>query len=136
MVVLGGALAARLRHLHQAVHRFALGPAVWSRVAYVTEDMYGVSIMMRIQVHLTESQNRKLRALAKSRSVNRAELIRRAIDLLLSQGDSNRDALVDLVGAAGPGPSADVSERHDAYIYPVHHEPAPMAAEPTPDNWR
>lgn len=73
--------------------------------------------MVRIQLHLTEAQDRRLRALARRRGITRAELIRRGIDLALEEDVRGHDALLDLVGAAGPAVSPDVSERHDDILY-------------------
>jgi hypothetical protein len=73
--------------------------------------------MVRIQVHLTEEQDRRLRGLARRRSSTRAELIRRGIELVLREEESGRDALLDLIGAAGSGPQDDLSERHDEIVY-------------------
>jgi hypothetical protein len=73
--------------------------------------------MMRIQLHLTERQARRLAALAKRQSVTRAELIRRGVDLLLREEASAEEPLLGLVGAAGPIGRGDVAERHDDVLY-------------------
>ena len=89
--------------------------------------------MKRIQLHISEAQDRALRALARARRSTRADLIRQAIDRLLAEGSSERDALADLIGAAAPGPRSDLSENHDLYLYGAA-PPLFMAAEPGSDD--
>jgi hypothetical protein len=85
--------------------------------------------MIRIQLHITEAQNRSLRALARERGGTRADQIRRAIDLMLAQGVGKQDALLELVGALGPAQRADLSERHDELLYSTEPNPLPRGAE-------
>lgn len=86
--------------------------------------------MVRIQLHLSEAQDRRLRAAARARGETRAELIRRAIDAYLAQGSSPGDALLALVAMAGPGGRPDAAEQHDDLLY-RSEPPAPRAvAEP------
>jgi len=73
--------------------------------------------MIRIQLHLTDGQDRRLRALARQRRSSRAELIREGVELLLGGATSERDPLLELVGSAGPAGRSDVSERHDDLLY-------------------
>jgi Arc/MetJ-type ribon-helix-helix transcriptional regulator len=73
--------------------------------------------MVRIQLHLTDEQERRLRAMAKKLGASRAELIRRGVDLLLQHYHPGRDPLLDLIGAAGPAGRRDGSERHDEIVY-------------------
>jgi len=80
--------------------------------------------MIRMQIHLTEAQDRKLRALARRRGTVRAELIRRGVDLLLQTDTSESDSLLDLVGAAGPAGRSDISVQHDDILY-VHERATP-----------
>ncbi|MBI4701023.1 MAG: CopG family transcriptional regulator [Deltaproteobacteria bacterium] len=82
--------------------------------------------MIRIQLHLSEAQDRQLRRLARRTGSNRAELIRRGVDLLLRTDTSVPDPLLALVGAAGPAGRPDVSERHDELLYAAD----PAAAAP------
>jgi len=90
--------------------------------------------MVRIQLHLTEEQDRRLRALAERRRTTRAELIRRGIDRVLQDDERGEDALLDLVGAAGSSPRTDLSERHDEVLYdPGHEPPLRIAAEKDPE---
>jgi hypothetical protein len=73
--------------------------------------------MIRIQLHLTERQDRLLRERARRSGSTRADLIRRGIDRLLGEQDGASDPLLELIGAAGPSGRSDLSERHDEVIY-------------------
>jgi hypothetical protein len=73
--------------------------------------------MRRIQLHLTDEQDRRLLGLSRKAGVSRAELIRRGIDLVLRDETRNADPLLGLAGAAGPAKRSDISERHDAILY-------------------
>jgi hypothetical protein len=73
--------------------------------------------MVRIQLHLTERQDRLLRARARRCGATRADLIRRGIDRLLDEPDGTADPLLELIGAAGKAGRSDSSERHDEIIY-------------------
>lgn len=73
--------------------------------------------MIRIQLHLTEREDRLLRELARRSGATRAELIRRAIDRLLGDQDGGADPLLELVGAAGKAGRADLGDRHDELVY-------------------
>lgn len=86
--------------------------------------------VIRIQLHLTEQQDRRLRALALKRGTVRAELIRRGIDLVLEDDAGGTDPLLDLVGAAGPAGRSDVSRDHDAVLYVAEKTRATYAREP------
>ena len=79
--------------------------------------MYYTYLVIRIQLHLTDDQDRKLKALARVRGQNRAELIREAIELLFREGGQVQDPLLNLIGAAGPAGRTDVSENHDKLLY-------------------
>lgn len=83
--------------------------------------------MIRIQLHLPDHQDRRLRALARKKARTRAELIRQGIELVLRQDADAIDPLLELIGAAGPAARTDLSERHDDYL---HGEAKP--AHPTP----
>jgi len=85
--------------------------------------------MVRIQLHLTEHQDRGLRALARARRTSRAELIRRGIDLVLQEGSPEGDPLLELIGAAGPAGRTDVSEKHDDLLYAARPVALPLAAD-------
>jgi hypothetical protein len=86
--------------------------------------------MVRIQLHLTEQQARRLQALAKRQGRTRAELIRRGIERVLAEPDPTGDPLLELVGAAGPAGRSDLSEAHDDVLYGREPaEPLPRVAE-------
>jgi hypothetical protein len=91
-----------------------------------------MSLVIRIQLHLTEAQDRKLRALALKQGTVRAELIRRGIDLLLQHDSRETDALLDLVGAAGPAGRSDVSRNHDAILYVADEPRTPYSPKRRP----
>jgi hypothetical protein len=79
--------------------------------------MYYTYLMIRIQIHIDERQDRLLRSIARDTGTTRARLIRQGIDLLLRTGTEDDDPLMGLVGAAGPAGRTDVSERHDDLLY-------------------
>jgi hypothetical protein len=79
--------------------------------------MYHTYHMIRIQLHLADEQDRKLRALGRARGRSRAELIREAIELFFRDGATGKDPLLALIGAAGPAGRTDVSENHDELLY-------------------
>lgn len=87
--------------------------------------------MIRIQLHLTERQDRLLRELARRSRSTRADLIRRGIDRLLGAQEGDEDPLLELVGAAGTAGRPDSSDRHDEVIYelPPRRGPGSRAAE-------
>jgi hypothetical protein len=73
--------------------------------------------MYRIQLHLTESQERRLRTLARSRGTTRAALIREGIEAILRTGGAAADdPLLGLIGQAGAGGVREGSERHDLLL--------------------
>ena len=73
--------------------------------------------MWRIQLHLTEGQDRRLRALARSRRTTRAALLREGVELVLQQGGATEDdPLLLLIGQAGAGGIPDASETHDRLL--------------------
>ncbi|HEU5315762.1 MAG TPA: CopG family transcriptional regulator [Chloroflexota bacterium] len=76
--------------------------------------------MIRTQILLTEEQDRALGALARAEDASKGALVRRAVDLLLSQqGAVQRQARRDrTLGAIGMvrGDGAPVSQEHDRYL--------------------
>lgn len=73
--------------------------------------------MIRIQIHLLESQDKKLESLARELGTSKAELIREGVDLILRQKiDETKDPLLELVGQAGKVGRSDLSIRHDEYL--------------------
>jgi predicted transcriptional regulator len=70
-------------------------------------------MMTRVQILLSEDQDRRLEALAAKRRESKGKLIRRALDLLLRTEEADEDPLMDLIGQAGRHRRPDVSDRHD-----------------------
>lgn len=90
--------------------------------------------MVRLQLHLTDDQDKALRKLAKQRRTTRAELIRRGVDILLAQVRGEvRDPILDLIGdlkLGDPNGSATVDEW--LYGEPLLRRKLPRVAEPNP----
>ena len=78
------------------------------------------SHVIRTQIQLTEEQDRALEALAAAEDVSKAALVRRAVDLLLSQrGGADRAAQrARAFAAVGmvTGDGAPVSTEHDRFL--------------------
>ena len=73
--------------------------------------------MTRLQVALSEEQNRCLEELAQKRKTTKAHLVREGIELVLQQNkDETPDPLLDLIGQAGCVGRSDISRRHDEYL--------------------
>jgi hypothetical protein len=73
--------------------------------------------MTRVQVLLTEEQDRKLEALARSLRRSKARLVREGVDLLLRRKiPSGSDPLLGLIGQAGKVGRPDISTAHDEYL--------------------
>ena len=73
--------------------------------------------MTRLQVMLTEEQDRRLGKLAQKRKTSKACLVREGIELLLRQKRGGKlDPLLDLIGQAGRVGRGDISRRHDEYL--------------------
>jgi hypothetical protein len=68
-----------------------------------------------IQIYIDERQDKALRLLAKQRKISVSELIRRAIDLLLSQVTIENDPAFQLIGLGKSGIS-NIAENHDDYL--------------------
>lgn len=77
--------------------------------------------MLRTQVQLTEEQDRLLGELGRERRVSKAELVRRAVDLLLMREASGRGMeeqrrrALDVAGRFRSG-GRDGARRHDAAL--------------------
>ena len=73
--------------------------------------------MARLQVSLTEEQERRLEELARQRKRTKAELVREGIEWVLQQKrEGTEDALLELIGQAGRIGRQDVATRHDEYL--------------------
>jgi hypothetical protein len=80
--------------------------------------------MIRTQVQFTEQQIEALRALAASRDVSIAELVRQSVDQLIRTSDllspeEKRRRALDIVGKYHSGQS-DISTRHDDYLDEIY----------------
>jgi hypothetical protein len=76
--------------------------------------------MTRVQVMLTEDQDRRLEALARKRRVSKGSLVRQGIDLLFAQGSTgDTEPLLKLIGQAGRSGIRDASVKHDRYLMAV-----------------
>ena len=76
--------------------------------------------MVRTQIQLTEEQARALKKMAASRHLSSAELIRRAVDIMIKSGpgadpEESRKRAIDIAGKFSSGKS-DVSRKHDRYL--------------------
>jgi hypothetical protein len=75
--------------------------------------------MVRTQVQLTELQANMLKRASRERGVSMAEMIRQAVDALMSQipvdGDMRNARALDAIGAFESDPH--LSERHDAFAF-------------------
>ena len=82
--------------------------------------------MVRTQIQLEETQYRSLKELAARQNTSVAEVIRRAVDQLLTttgtvSDDERRRRARAIVGRFRSGQS-DVSERHDDYLTEIYGE--------------
>ena len=68
-----------------------------------------------VQIYLDERQNQALRRLSKERKASVSELIRRGIDLLLTQIPVENDPAYHLIGLGKSGVN-NIAENHDEYI--------------------
>ena len=76
--------------------------------------------MVRTQIQLTEEQAKALKKMAASRHLSRAELIRRAVDIMIKSGpaaepEERRKRAIEITGKFSSGKS-DISRRHDKYL--------------------
>lgn len=76
--------------------------------------------MVRTQIQLSEEQSARLRALAAKRSVSMSELVRQAVEAMLSSSrqcdaDEARHRAIAAAGRFSSG-LGDLAERHDDYL--------------------
>lgn len=82
--------------------------------------------MIRTQVSLTEEQMALLRAAAARRGVSIAEVVRTAVaaELARDDADERRRRARETVGAFRSG-TADLGQRHDAYLADAYADETP-----------
>ena len=73
--------------------------------------------MTRVQILLTEEQDRRLEALARRLGTSKAALVREGVEsVLLRRSAGTGDSLLALIGQAGRVGRKDISRRHNAYL--------------------
>ncbi len=73
--------------------------------------------MTRVQILLTEEQDRRLEALARRLGTSKAALVREGVESVLQRRTAGTgDSLLVLIGQAGRVGRKDISRRHDAYL--------------------
>ena len=73
--------------------------------------------MTRVQILLTEEQDRRLESLARRLRASKASLVREGVEAILHRRATQApDALMDLTGQAGRVGRRDVSRGHDVYL--------------------
>jgi hypothetical protein len=73
--------------------------------------------MTRVQILLTEEQDRQLEALARRLRTSKASLVREGVESVLQRKKAGtQDSLLDLIGRAGRVGQKDISRCHDAYL--------------------
>lgn len=81
--------------------------------------------MTRVQVLLTEEQDRRLEGLARRLRVSKAKLVREGVDFVLQREQhGSGDPVLRLIGQAGRVGRRDLSRRHDAYLAAVERRRA------------
>jgi hypothetical protein len=71
----------------------------------------------RVQILLTEEQDRRLEALARRLHTSKASLVREGVESVLQRRQAGtRDPLLDLIGQAGRVGRKNFSHHHDAYL--------------------
>ena len=73
--------------------------------------------MTRVQVLLTQEQDRELEKLARQLRRSKASLVREGVDNLLQRRRSQgKDPLLGLIGQAGQVGRKDIARRHDELL--------------------
>ncbi|MGH9381446.1 MAG: CopG family transcriptional regulator [Thermoanaerobaculia bacterium] len=72
--------------------------------------------MTRVQILLSEDQDRHLERLAAERGQSKASLVRQALDLLFRTEPAGDEPLLGLIGQAGRAGRGDVSRVHDRIL--------------------
>jgi hypothetical protein len=77
----------------------------------------GRGLVTRVQILLTEEQDRRLEALARRLGTSKAALVREGVESVLQRRTAGTgDSLLVLIGQAGRVGRKDISRRHDAYL--------------------
>jgi len=77
----------------------------------------------RVQVLLTEEQDRRLESLARRKRVSETRPVREGVDLVLERAEAEApDPLLSLIGQAGRVGRRNVSVRHDAVLMSVERQ--------------
>lgn len=72
--------------------------------------------MTRVQILLTEDEDRRLEELAEARGESKSSLVRRAVDLLLQLEERNDEPLLALAGQAGRAGMRHGARDHDRVL--------------------
>ncbi len=73
--------------------------------------------MTRVQVLLTEEQDRQLESLARRLRTSKAALVREGVENVIRRRQAGgQDSLLALIGQAGRVGRKDLSRVHDAYL--------------------
>ena len=73
--------------------------------------------MTRVQILLTDEQDRRLEALARRLRTSKASLVREGVESVLQHRQAGtQDPLLGLIGQAGRVGRKDIAQRHDAYL--------------------
>ena len=70
-------------------------------------------MMTRVQILLSEDQDRRLEAMAAKRRESKGKLVRDALDLLFRTELVEEEALLSLIGQAGRSRRPDASDQQD-----------------------
>ena len=74
-------------------------------------------LVTRVQIRLTEDQDRQLERLARRLGKSKTSLVSDGVDFVLQRSAApTRDALLDLVGQAGRAGRRAIAARHDVYL--------------------
>jgi predicted DNA-binding ribbon-helix-helix protein len=82
--------------------------------------------MVRTQIQLTEDQAKALKKIAQSRHLSVAELIRKAVDMVIKSNtvvnaEERHKRAMEIVGKFSSG-KRDVSKKHDLYLTEVYNK--------------
>ena len=73
--------------------------------------------MTRVQILLTEEQDRRLEKLARRLRTSKASLVREGVERVLKEmSPAHDDPILELVGQAGAAGIRDLSTHHDKYL--------------------